>query len=98
MSRNKYDATVARMAGNIAAALVDKLTFMTDNGTGATAIAVDTHAIAFTSVALTRAVMAEVLRTEPAVVPECGENIAGTKRFCGLPAGHSGVCLLSEAR
>lgn len=90
MSKRKYASSVARRAGNIASGLVDKLTFMQDDP--ATAIKVDVRAIAFTSVALARAIVAEVQRTEPVVAPECGENIAGTKLFCSRTLDHVGPC------
>lgn len=83
MSKPKYDSSVARMAGNIAAGMMNDHTQVTDNLV--LRVAVD-------SVRLARAIVAEVQRTEPVVEPQCGENIAGTKTFCTLVLDHVGPC------
>lgn len=56
MKKQKYDSTVARIAGNIAAGLVENLGDYQQ---------IDVETIAETAVMLARAIVAETLRTEP---------------------------------
>jgi hypothetical protein len=62
-SSRDYDTTIARIAGNITPAMVDMPGFRLPNG------AADGDAIAKVAVAMARAIVAEVKRTE-VVVPE----------------------------
>jgi hypothetical protein len=66
MSKAKYDSSVARMAGNIASGLVCKSEY---------AYACDER-LAKDAVALARAIVAEVQRTEPAAIGDlCGNRV-----------------------
>ena len=60
--KRKYDSTVARIAGNIAGSLVVRHLHLTDV---AGRMSLDTDALALESVAVARAIVAEVERTEP---------------------------------
>lgn len=57
MSLKKYDSTVARIAGNIASGLAEKLLTRTDR-------TVDEDVVARDCVSLARAIVREVERTE----------------------------------
>jgi uncharacterized cupin superfamily protein len=62
--KRKYDSTVARMAGNIAGAFMDRMVVVRQGDTvGFTAE--DVAHIAGGSVLIARAIIAEVERTEP---------------------------------
>jgi predicted benzoate:H+ symporter BenE len=65
VTKRKYDSTVARMAGNIAAGLVDSSVLEIFATMPAGANDRYAAAIASVSVALARAIVAETLRTEP---------------------------------
>lgn len=62
--KRKYDSTVARIAGNIAGAFMDRVLVVRQGGRmGFTTESVE-H-VAGASVAIARAIIAEVERTEP---------------------------------
>lgn len=94
MSKPKYDSSVARMAGNIAAGFVNGLdTYLTDR---------QAEVIVGTSVKLARAIVAEVQRTEPAVEPVVTPTLCGARVYagyhtgqCDLASGHIGKCSYS---
>jgi uncharacterized membrane protein YheB (UPF0754 family) len=62
-STRTYDSTVARMAGNIAGNIMGHL--LTVEGIQQNAPAEVTRSVAVSSVAIARAIVAEVQRTEP---------------------------------
>lgn len=87
MSKQKYDSSVARIAGNIASGMMEGWLQWPSYDSGTTRVV-----IVQDSVAMARAIVAEVQRTEPVEAPTCGENIAGTKLFCTLVLDHVGPC------
>jgi hypothetical protein len=92
MSKPKYDSSVARVAGNIASGLVMK----EHEHWGSVAYEHNRETIAEYSVALARAIIATVQRTQPAEVPDlCGNKVYqpnGSFLPCALHAGHSNNC------
>lgn len=61
MAPKKYDSTVARIAGNVASGLIGHLTLKSPDK--------DLLEIPAVAVAIARAIVAEVERTEPEVKP-----------------------------
>jgi hypothetical protein len=87
MAKPKYDSTVARIAGNIAAGLVADSTR-------------DPRQIAVTSVRIARAIIERVIETEPAepeavstplADPRCHDIQLGAGHRCQLATGHYGA-------
>jgi hypothetical protein len=73
VKEKKYDTTIARMAGNIAAGLVGRGDLLIlQKGLFAT--------LAHDSVALARAIVAEVERTEPSAVDSSTEGVSAATR------------------
>ena len=80
----KYDQTVAGIAGNLAS--------------GMESYKGSIEALAQVAVALARAIVAEVQRTEPAATPAlCGNRVYTGQQggTCVAPLGHSGKCVVT---
>lgn len=74
MEKRKYDSTVARIAGNVAGAMLDRVMVHSrgdETGQHSSGFSADTLIlIAQESVMLARAIVAEVERTEPLTPPQ----------------------------